>query len=47
MASVDVLYGWVREEIKQREEEGCPVDGFRSKLEAAAGDEGKLMALYA
>ncbi|MBG9795166.1 crystallin [Paenibacillus dendritiformis] len=47
MASVDVLYGWVREEIKQREEEGCPIGGFHAKLEAAAGDEGKLMAVYA
>lgn len=47
MASVDVLYGWVREEIKQREEEGCPVEGFHAKLEAAAGDEGTLMAVYA
>lgn len=40
------LHGIVREEIKQRGEEGCNVEGFHQKLEDAGQDVGKLTAVY-
>jgi hypothetical protein len=36
----------VRDEIKQRGEEGCIVEGMSERLEAAGTDEAKLMEVY-
>lgn len=46
MAGWDMLDELVREEIKQREEEGCNVKGFMEKYEAAGKDEDRLMEIY-
>jgi len=40
------LQGVIREEIKQRGEEGCNVEGFQQKVESAGQDAGKLTAVY-
>ncbi|KKO51876.1 ADP-ribosylglycohydrolase family protein [Paenibacillus sp. DMB20] len=41
-----VLHDVVQNEIKQRGEEGCKVEGFQRKLEAAGQDEAKITAVY-
>ncbi|MBU5443932.1 ADP-ribosylglycohydrolase family protein [Paenibacillus sp. MSJ-34] len=46
MAGWDSLYALVREEIKQREEEGADTSGFAEKLQASGQDEMKLMSIY-
>lgn len=46
MAGWDTLQNVVIEELKQREEEGCDIEGFAEKLEAAGEDEAKLMEVY-
>jgi ADP-ribosylglycohydrolase len=46
MAGWDTLAHLVREEVKQRGEEGCRVDGYREKVEAAGDDAETLMQLY-
>ncbi|KPV56077.1 crystallin [Paenibacillus sp. A3] len=40
------LQGLLREEIKQRKEEGCNVEGFQAKLEEAGEEAVKLTAVY-
>jgi ADP-ribosylglycohydrolase len=46
MAGWDSLRGLVKEEVKQRYEEGCSVEGFEEKVEKAGDDEAKLMGIY-
>ncbi|GLI08164.1 hypothetical protein YDYSG_41940 [Paenibacillus tyrfis] len=40
------LQGLLRDEIKQRKEEGCDVEGFQAKLEEAGEDAVRLTAVY-
>ncbi|MBQ3141503.1 MAG: ADP-ribosylglycohydrolase family protein [Clostridia bacterium] len=46
MAGWTSLKGLLKEEIKQRMEEGCDVTGFPERFEQAGDDEAKLNALY-
>jgi hypothetical protein len=46
MAGWDTLDALLREEIKQRSEEGCDVSGFAEAAAAAGSDAGQLNALY-
>ncbi|MBO7747829.1 ADP-ribosylglycohydrolase family protein [Paenibacillus sp. MWE-103] len=46
MAGWDTLQALVKEEVKQRGEEGCDVAGFAERAEAAGADEAELMRLY-
>jgi ADP-ribosylglycohydrolase len=46
MAGWDNLREIIKEEIKQRGEEGCNVQGFYEKWQAMGEDEAKLMGLY-
>jgi len=46
MAGWNGLKGLVTEEITQRREEGCCVEGFSEKWESAGEDEVKLMSVY-
>ncbi|MBM7565220.1 ADP-ribosylglycohydrolase family protein [Paenibacillus sacheonensis] len=46
MAGWDSLFALVKEEVKQRGEEGCSVEGFAERVQAAGEDEAELMKLY-
>jgi ADP-ribosylglycohydrolase len=46
MAGWETLKVLVREEIRQREEEGCDVTGFYERWERAGDDEAELMRIY-
>lgn len=47
MAGWDTLDNLIREEVIQRQQEGCDVNGFASELAKAGQDEAGLMRLYA
>ena len=46
MAGWESLFQLVKEEVKQRGEEGCDVIGYEELVEAAENDEAELMRLY-
>lgn len=46
MAGWTTLRDLVREEVRQRREEGCETAGFEEKLEAAGEDEASLLRVY-
>ncbi|MCL6605142.1 MAG: ADP-ribosylglycohydrolase family protein [Paenibacillus sp.] len=46
MAGWDSLYNLLKQEVIQRNEEGCNTEGFVEKIEAAGNDRLKLMTLY-
>ncbi|NBD24393.1 ADP-ribosylglycohydrolase family protein [Paenibacillus glycinis] len=46
MAGWDSLFQLIKEEVKQRGEEGCEVAGYAERVEAAGNDEAELMRLY-
>jgi len=46
MAGYDKLESLLKDEVVQREQEGCNVAGFREKLEEAGSDEKRLMEVY-
>ncbi len=46
MAGWDSLYNLVLEEVKQRGEEGCQVEGFTEKVKEAGNNEQELMLIY-
>ncbi|MCM3339861.1 ADP-ribosylglycohydrolase family protein [Paenibacillus sp. MER TA 81-3] len=46
MAGWDSLFVLVRDEIKQRAEEGADVSGFEERLQAASENEMELMSIY-
>ncbi|WP_219833907.1 ADP-ribosylglycohydrolase family protein [Paenibacillus sp. R14(2021)] len=46
MAGWDTLYHLVKEEVKQRGEEGCDVSGFAERVQASKTDEAELTAIY-
>lgn len=47
MAGWTRLFSLLKEEIVQRRDEGCLVEGFPERLESAKDNEAQLMALYA
>ncbi|MBJ6361397.1 ADP-ribosylglycohydrolase family protein [Paenibacillus sp. GCM10012307] len=46
MAGYDKLESLLKDEVVQREQEGCNVEGFREKIEEAGQDEQRLMDVY-
>lgn len=46
MKNIDYLYELLKQEIIQRREEGCKVEGLEEELERAKGDGEKLWKLY-
>lgn len=46
MAGWETLENLVREEVIQREQEGCDVTGFKKRIEVAGTDEMQLMQVY-
>lgn len=46
MKDINYLYELLKQEVIQRKEEGCDVEGFGERLEKVKGDEGALWELY-
>ncbi len=46
MSGWDTLENLIREELIQREQEGCDVTGYAAQIAAAGNDNKRLMALY-